>query len=95
MPGGDSDSAKPRQAHEWETVRGRYILYRHRPERYRVTETSAFGRRLMLNELTAEERDDLAAMHIDAFVIQEFEELAEESLDFDWLVGHDLNTCKP
>jgi hypothetical protein len=49
----------------------------------------------MLNELTAEERDDLAAMHIDAFVIQEFEELAEESLDFDWLVGHDLNTCKP
>lgn len=95
MPGGDSDSTKPRQAHKWETVRGRYILYRHRPERYRVTEKSAFGRRLMLNELTAEERDDLLAMHIDVLVIREFEEYVEERLDFEWLVKNKHNTCKP
>lgn len=60
-----------------------------------MTETSAFGRRLMLNELTAEERDDLLAMHIDVLVIREFEEYLEEKLDFDWLVKNKHNTCKP
>lgn len=60
-----------------------------------MTETSAFGRRLMLNELTAEERDDLLAMHIDVLILREFEEYSEEKLDFDWLVRNKHNTCKP
>lgn len=49
----------------------------------------------MLNELTAEERDDLLAMHIDVLVIREFEEYVEERLDFEWLVKNKHNTCKP
>lgn len=49
----------------------------------------------MLNELTAEERDDLLAMHIDVLILREFEEYMEERLDFDWLVENKHNTCKP